>query len=223
MLLVFNAFVRFCVKFEARKRYGLRQWGTLIDIMMLNMLDCAQTVGRWHTTDSKIEFGEDKKEYAMRLHCCVCDWPVDWKTTSKDCSLFDKILSIVSNIFSIRFPHHLSRSHFASFCYWYCCFRFGKDAPQNVEKRWKTLTMNLSIDRLWWWCGFLSYSTGRPACCFSVTLHILSMCVFVWCEWAHYKFGIGQMNNTSCTYQMALGPNNSIRDFFAALLLLLYF
>lgn len=59
---------------------------------------------------------------------------------------------------------------------------------------------------------------GWPICLllFDHVAHIV-------CEWAHYKFGIGQTHqrNTSCAHQMALRSNNSIWDFFSALLLLL--
>lgn len=55
-----NAFFHFFVNLK-REKIRFEAMGTLIDIMMLNRSDCVQTVGWWQMTDSKIEFGEDKK------------------------------------------------------------------------------------------------------------------------------------------------------------------
>lgn len=115
---------------------------------------------RW----TKLSLVKMKKKYAMWLHCIWLAGRL--KTTSKDW-LFDKILLIGSSIFfSIRFPHH-------RFALLILLLQIWKDAPQKnlwnkehsqtkMEKRWKKITMNLSIDRLWWWCGFSSFSASRP-------------------------------------------------------------
>lgn len=181
--------------------------GTLIDIMTLNRSDCVQTVGWWHMTDSKIEFGEDKKN----MQCdCIVVYMIGWSIEKPHqrtvrCSTRFYWLKVI-------FYRFVSPTIFlyTSIYYWFCYFQVRKDAPQDKEKRWKNNnyeSINRSIMMMVWFFILL---------CWSIRLLLFDHVAHIVCEWAHYKFGIGQTHqrNKSCAHQMALGPNNSIWDFF---------
>lgn len=184
--------------------YGFRRWGTLIDIMMPNSLDWVQTVGRWHTSDLELSLVKFKKN-VCNVTALLCIWlDGQLETTSKDCSLFDKILLIGSNIFRIRFSplHH-----------WLSILLLHSSKGSETMKK---VTMNLSIDRFWWWCGCLSYSAGRPACCllFGHVTHI--ECIINFELVKQHINRAAQVVRTKWRSDL----DNSIRDFFPSLLLL---